>query len=388
STTVITSTTSASASAKASASASAIPSASAGVNRTECQLIPPNSSGIEFSSQPRSSQPKSCIRIDFCRRGPTDQVLAVSQYDNRIVYKSSLSSPSWSPLGNPAQVLDLVQWPDYSILAVFNDNTLRLCPSVSFWYSCTLLANSGALKSIDLMADKKTLVGVGMDGLLYTRNGINGVWSIVPNSGTVIDITVLANGVLLGTAPDNNLYTKQTLTAPWVYLGLCCVTRTAGLSDGSILGVGLNNALYKMSSLGASWVFIPNSGSVVSDKAPYAKKISALSDGWQHFFYVIGTDNILYSCSSLLHRSIDMTANSPWQLVPWATNFVDVTVMPNGAVLATGLDGQVWTKRKIWLGYPDASWVLVAQGCCVVRTQTLDAPWVLIPNTGSKLYSR
>ncbi|KAJ3279137.1 hypothetical protein HDU79_000837, partial [Rhizoclosmatium sp. JEL0117] len=117
--------------------------------------------------------------------------------------------------------------------------------------------------SIDVLTDGVTLVAVGMDGWLYTRT-IASDWTQVPYSGTVIDITVLANGVILGTAPDGHLYTKDTLTSSWKYFGACCVIRTSQLPDGSILGVGPDNAIYKRQTLNADWTYVANSPAVLS----------------------------------------------------------------------------------------------------------------------------
>ncbi|KAJ3053034.1 hypothetical protein HDU99_008058 [Rhizoclosmatium hyalinum] len=106
-----------------------------------------------------------------------------------------------------------------------------------------------------------------MDGQLYTRFGITGGWNLVPNSGTVIDITVLDSGALVGTGPDWNLYIRATLTSKWAKVeGSCCVSRTAQLPDGSILGIGGDYAIYQKQSLQSSspWVVVPNSKSVLS----------------------------------------------------------------------------------------------------------------------------
>ncbi|ORY32689.1 hypothetical protein BCR33DRAFT_723356 [Rhizoclosmatium globosum] len=63
-----------------------------------------------------------------------------------------------------------------------------------------------------------------MDNQLYTRSDLDGPWVYVPNSGTVVDVTITSYGSIIGTAPDGNLYTKQTLNAPWVIVpNSCCV---------------------------------------------------------------------------------------------------------------------------------------------------------------------
>ncbi|ORY47636.1 hypothetical protein BCR33DRAFT_714739 [Rhizoclosmatium globosum] len=158
----------------------------------------------------------------------------------------------------------MIQLGDNSFVLVGQDNLLYTCPTAASTIGCLQIKGSGSVKSIGLLTDKKTLLGVGMDGYLYTRAGLYGNWQFIPNSGTVIDITVLSNGVILGTGPDLKLYTRQTLTSNWVFIGACCVYSTAQLDDGSILGVGQDNKLYTRQTLTADWVFVPDSGTVVS----------------------------------------------------------------------------------------------------------------------------
>ncbi|KAJ3285183.1 hypothetical protein HDU79_007515, partial [Rhizoclosmatium sp. JEL0117] len=363
----------------------------------------------------------------FSRDGYPDRLIGVGT-DGTVWYKPFLANfQDWVPLQSSARVIDMVQWPDKSFVAVAPDNTVWLCPSMSYWFGCTSLPNGGLLKSIDLLSDKETLIGVGLDNQLYTRTGLLGTWVLVPNSGFVVDITVLSNGVLLGTGPDRQLYSKQTLNAPWVFQGSCCVSRTTGLRDGSILGIGDDKAIYKMANLGAPWTYVPNSASVISvtpvadmiqtqvligmssDGTLYGKKTTAISDPWIQlpsgikaidmietsytFFIIVGTDNNLYACNALwLSANCFQVKNSAGVK---SIGFIDSAK----TIVGVGLDNQLYTRSGIV--QDDSSWTLVPNSGTVVditamsngvivgtapdgnlyTKQDINAPWVLMPGS-------
>ncbi|ORY47611.1 hypothetical protein BCR33DRAFT_782724 [Rhizoclosmatium globosum] len=123
------------------------------------------------------------------------------------------------------------------------------------------------VKSISFIDNGKTLIGVGLDDQLYTRSGNvheDSYWSLVPNSGTVVDVTVLGSNIIDGTAPDGNLYTTKDLNSPWEFLpGGCCVVRTSPFDDG-IYGIGPDGAVYAKETLDSNWAMLPNSYSVVN----------------------------------------------------------------------------------------------------------------------------
>ncbi|ORY47616.1 hypothetical protein BCR33DRAFT_735816 [Rhizoclosmatium globosum] len=69
----------------------------------------------------------------FSRDGYPDRLIGVGT-DGTVWYKPFLANfQDWVPLQSSARVIDMVQWPDKSFVAVAGDNTLWLCPSVSFW---------------------------------------------------------------------------------------------------------------------------------------------------------------------------------------------------------------------------------------------------------------
>jgi spore coat protein U-like protein len=55
-----------------------------------------------------------------------------------------------------------------------------------------------------------------MDYQLYTKATLTAPWVNIPNSGSVIGITTLPGGKILGIGTNNQLYTRDTLTSPWI----------------------------------------------------------------------------------------------------------------------------------------------------------------------------
>merc|ERR1719384_1542311 len=99
-----------------------------------------------------------------------------------------------------------------------------------------------------------SIVGVGTNYNLYTRNTLTSRWSRVPNSGDVTSITQLNDGVFLGVGTNKNLYTRDTLTSSWSRVAnSCCVIDVIqlkfGPNAGTIVGVGTNNLLYTRAGL-------------------------------------------------------------------------------------------------------------------------------------------
>ncbi|ORY36436.1 hypothetical protein BCR33DRAFT_835454 [Rhizoclosmatium globosum] len=143
------------------------------------------------------------VDITFMNNG-----LALGTAPDGLDVRLDASAKQW--FISPGKAIDVILLPTGAFLQVGIDNYLYSCGSLP---NCAKVPGSGSVKSIDLLSDQSTIVGVRMEGKLYTRNGVYGTWSLVQNSGTVVDITVMANGVLVGTGPDGYLYTRQTLTS-------------------------------------------------------------------------------------------------------------------------------------------------------------------------------
>ncbi|MCF6404832.1 M57 family metalloprotease [Chitinophaga filiformis] len=195
---------------------------------------------------------------------------------------------------------------------------------------------SGSVIGVSVLSNG-AILGIGLDNDLYTRATLYSPWAFVPNSGDVIGITVMPDGTILGIGLDNDLYTKATLSSPWAYVpnsgDLLAVTV---LPDGTILGVGLDNDLYTKATLSSPWAYVPNSGDLLG--------VTVLPDGT---ILGIGLDNDLY---------IKATLNSPWALVPNSGDVIAVTVMQNGTILGVGLDKQLYTRATLNSPWVHVQW--------------------------------
>jgi subtilisin family serine protease len=60
------------------------------------------------------------------------------------------------------------------------------------------------------------IIGVGLNNNLWTRATLDSPWVKVPNSGSVIGVTVMKDGTILGIGMHNNLWTRATLDSSWV----------------------------------------------------------------------------------------------------------------------------------------------------------------------------
>ena len=184
--------------------------------------------------------------------------------------------------------------------------------------------NSGSVIGITVLPNG-TILGIGTDNLLYTRATLNSNWVQVPNSGSVIGVTVLPNGTILGIGTDNLLYTRATLNSNWVQVpNSGSVIGVTVLPNGTILGIGTDNLLYTRATLNSNWVQVPGSGSVIG--------ITVFQNGT---ILGIGTDKLLYTRANL---------NSNWVQVPGSGSVIGITVLPNGTILGIGTDKLLWTK--------------------------------------------
>jgi hypothetical protein len=180
------------------------------------------------------------------------------------------------------------------------------------------------------------LVGVGMDGNLFTKLTLAGDWGKIPDSGFIISIDAMPDASLLGVGADNNLWTKATLGSPWVKVANSgSVLDVISMPDGTLLGVGTDQNLWTKATLTANWVKVPNSGAVIG-----------VALMWDGTLLGVGADQNLWTKATL-------TAN--WVKVPNSGAVVDVIIMKDGTLLGVGADGNLWTKATM-----TGNWVKIA----------------------------
>jgi hypothetical protein len=96
-----------------------------------------------------------------------------------------------------------------------------------------------------LMRWNETSLVIGLNNELCKRTTLTSNWIHIPTSGSVIGVTVLQDGTILGISLNNELYTCTNWTGNWVHIskGGSFIAVTV-LKDETILGIGLNNELY------------------------------------------------------------------------------------------------------------------------------------------------
>ena len=101
------------------------------------------------------------------------------------------------------------------------------------------------------------------EGLTTWNTGIGNEW-IVELISTAQQTAVNTNNILVGIGTNNQLYIRKTLTSNWEHIpNSGSVVGITVMADGSIVGIGTNNQLYIRKTLTSNWEHIPNSGSVL-----------------------------------------------------------------------------------------------------------------------------
>ncbi|CAF1361304.1 unnamed protein product [Adineta steineri] len=235
------------------------------------------------------------------------RVIAVTQLNNGTILGISLDNQLWTRatldsdwvqiqnsngasvggkyLDN-AKVIGVTQLNNGTILGISSDYTL--------WTRATLdsdwvqIQNSNGVlvggKHLDnakvigvTQLNDGTILGIGTDGILWTRATLDSDWVQIQNSnGAVIGVTQLnypkitgANGLIIGVDPNGKLWTRIDLESDWVPAknNGGTVSAITVLIDGTIVGVDPNGKLWTRIDLKSDWVPAKNNGGTVKDVA-------------------------------------------------------------------------------------------------------------------------
>ncbi len=213
------------------------------------------------------------------------------------------------------------------------------------------IPNSGSVVSVTALPNG-SLLGVGTDKLLWTRSTLNSEWVQIPNSGHVSSVAVMPDGSILGAGMDTALWTRATLTGDWKQVPKSgSVIGVAVMRDGTIIGVGTDKLLYTRATLTSDWKQVPNSGAVIS--------VAVTGDG---SIIGVGTDNYLWTRSTL---------TDTWKKVPNSNSVSAVTVFPNGSIIGVGMDKMLWSQSKL------ENFSGGSANNSAATTKESDPPWVL-----------
>ena len=184
-----------------------------------------------------------------------------------------------------------------------------------------------------------TLIGVAPDNTLTIQDVIGGVYSTptpVLNSGSVIDITVMQNGSLIGVGTNNQLYSRQTINSPWVNMQITGQFNAVSVTnDGqTLILVGKDTKIYTMN------LNTPSVPAQLVDNGYYVLKVIQLQNGQ---FLAAGTDNKLY----LGNGSIN-PYNITWTQVQTNNCCVkSIAQIPVGSIAGIGTDNYVYVASSI-----------------------------------------
>ena len=234
-----------------------------------------------------------------------------------------------------------------------------LCIALLLFASCgstmaqswNQIPNSGSVVSVTALPNG-SLLGVGTDKLLWTRSTLNSEWVQVPNSGHVSSVAVMPDGSILGAGMNTALWTRATLTGDWKQVpNSGSVIGVAVMRDGTIIGVGTDKQLYTRSTLTSDWKQVANSGAVIS--------VAVMGDG---SIIGVGTDNYLWTRSTL---------TDTWNKVPNSNSVSAVTVLPNDSIIGVGMDKTLWSQSKL------ENFSKANANNSASTTKESDPPWVL-----------
>jgi len=195
---------------------------------------------------------------------------------------------------------------------------------------------------------------------------LNQNWVLIPSSCCVIGITQLNNGSLLGIGTDKQLYSRNTLYDNWsgTIQSSCCVIGITQLKDGTILGIGTDKQLWSKKSLDHNW-----SGPIRSSCCVIG--ITQLND---ESIVGIGTDYQLWTKKSLLDN---------WQgPIVSSCCVIGITQLTDGSLLGIGLDNKLWRKKTLtdnWQGP-------ISNTCCIIGITQLKDGSLLGIGTDKQLY--
>jgi hypothetical protein len=206
------------------------------------------------------------------------------------------------------------------------------------------------------------IIGVGTDGNLYSRPGLDAPWSTVNDNsnGAVRTIFTGPDNKLYCTNKNNQISYKDTWNAPtWTYIpgpNSCCVISAAMGPDTTIVGVGTDNKLYSR-PLNGNW----------TPSASPGEWCAAVAIGPNGKLFVVGGGNQIWSKDSYQNLTSQSWTGQGSCCVK------DITIAPDGTFIGVGTDNQLYTKAN----YQDlsTSWQgpynNYYRSCCVISITTV-----------------
>ena len=210
-----------------------------------------------------------------------------------------------------------------------------------------------------------TIIGIGTDGLLYSRPGLDGAWvKISDNSSNIRSICTMNDGVgLLCSNSDNNILQKTDYTSNWSepIQNSCCVLSVAMGQDGTIIGIGTDNTLFTKPSLDSeTWTHTPSSD------GEWVSSICIAPDG---SIFCVGGDSHIWKKNSYT----SLTTESWIDQGETSCCVKAITITTDGTLIGVGTDNRLYSKTnykdmtEAWTGPHDD----YNDSCCVIGITTI-----------------
>jgi hypothetical protein len=208
------------------------------------------------------------------------------------------------------------------------------------------------------------ILGIGTDGKLYMRKGLESDWSQV-NDNTANDLASVCTGndgkMIIASTKAKKVFYKDTYDASkWNDTkDSCCILSIAMGQDGTLVGVGTDNKLYSKPNLNGSW-------SKTASEGEFIKSICIAPDG---SIFCIGNNDAVFKKNS--YKNL---ASQSWQYMGNNTCCVKaITIAPDGTFIGVGTDNKLYIKdsyKNLNIGWKGP----YKNSCCVVGITTIANP--------------
>ena len=180
-----------------------------------------------------------------------------------------------------------------------------------------------------------TIIGVGTDGNIYSRQGLDAPWQKINDNSNGLIVTVFTgnDNKLYATNKDNEIIYKNNWSdSGWIGYGsnanTCCVLGGAMGQNGTIVGIGTDHTLYSKPNLNGAWTHTVSGGE-------WCGSITIAPNG---AVYVVGSDNNIYKKNSYQTLTTDN-----WQGMG-SGSVKAITIAPDGTFIGVGGDNQLYSK--------------------------------------------
>jgi hypothetical protein len=177
------------------------------------------------------------------------------------------------------------------------------------------------------------IIGVGTDGNLYSRMGLDGTWQKIEDNsnGQLVTVFTSPDGKLYATNKNREIIYKNNWSdSTWAgtISGSCCVLGAAMGQDTTIVGIGTNGTLFSR-PLDGGW-----RQTVSGDE--WCAYITIAPDG---SVFVVGGGNQLYK-----KNNYKTLTSERWQSIGNCC-VKAMTIASDNTLIVIGTDGQIYTKK-------------------------------------------